>query len=352
MLNLSSLGFVGKNVPLCVAGPCSAESAEQMLSTARALKDIGIGVFRAGVWKPRTDPNSFQGVGEGALEWLGAVKRETGLLTATEVATPRHVELVMEHGVDILWIGSRTTTNPFAMQELAESLRGVDIPILVKNPINADIDLWIGAMQRLNMVGISRLGAIHRGFSMYNKSYYRNDPQWHIPIELRRRIPQLPILCDPSHIAGRSDLIFSLSQQALDLQFDGLFIESHIDPSVALSDAKQQVTPLELEGILSKLVMNDVSGNDDYINNMRLEIDFMDNSILEILKNRMDVVRCIGEYKIKNNIALLQSDRYNDMLEKYINTAEGMGISPEFVKHLFEMIHEESLREQLGIRRD
>ena len=258
LLPLSLPGISPKR-PVVIAGPCSAETEEQVINAARQLSHYGIGIFRAGIWKPRTKPGGFEGNGEKALPWMQRVKAETGMLTATEVATPTHVEQALKAGIDLLWIGARTTANPFAIQDIADALRGVDIPVLIKNPVNPDLELWIGAMQRINGAGIKRLGAIHRGFTSYDKSIYRNLPMWHLPIELRRRIPNLPIFCDPSHIGGRRELIAPLSQQAMDLGADGLIIESHCDPDCAWSDAKQQITPDVLNFILDKLIVRDTA---------------------------------------------------------------------------------------------
>ncbi len=338
-----------------IAGVCSAESQEQLLATAHAIKNLGLNTFRAGVWKPRTTPNSFQGVGEIALKWLNEVKLQTGMMIATEVATPHHVELCLNNNIDILWIGARTSANPFAVQEIADALKGTDIPVLVKNPINPDLDLWIGALQRLNLVGIKRLGAIHRGFSVYGQSLYRNKPQWHIPIELRRRIPQLPLLCDPSHIAGKQALVQSIAQQAMDIQFDGLMIETHISPIDALSDAQQQLTPQQLAQLLNTLYNhnhnNTTNESDTHLNQLRAEINNLDNLIIDALSKRQTITNKIGDYKSTHNLPILQIARYGDMIDRYIKIAQSNNLDPHFIKHIFELIHEESLRNQLQNRK-
>ena len=349
-LNLKPLNLPSDNVrPFVIAGPCSAETEEQTLATARQLALKGCHNFRAGVWKPRTKPGGFEGCGEKALPWMAEVKKETGMLISTEVATPKHVELALQYGIDILWIGARTTANPFAMQALADSLRGVDIPVFVKNPVNPDLELWIGAMERLNQAGIQRLGAIHRGFSSYEQKIYRNAPMWQIPIELRRRIPDLPIICDPSHIGGRRELIAPLCQQAMDLGFDGLIVESHCDPDKAWSDAKQQVTPDVLDYILGILTIRDQKEQTEGITQLRRQIDTLDNQLMELLSQRMRVCREIGQYKKQHNMTVLQATRYNEILEKRGAQGSLMGMSPEFVAKVFENVHEESVRQQIEI---
>lgn len=335
--------------PLVFAGPCSAETEEQVLTTAKQLAAYGCSVYRAGVWKPRTKPGGFEGNGEKALPWLQRVKQDTGMSVATEVATPEHVDLALEYGVDILWIGARTSANPFAMQALAEALRGVDIPVLVKNPVNPDLELWIGGMERLNQAGIKRLAAIHRGFSCYEKKIYRNAPMWQIPIELRRRVPKLPIICDPSHIGGRRNLVAPLCQQAMDLGFDGLIVETHCSPDEAWSDAAQQVTPNELYKILSQLVIRNEPLNMEGIHGLREQIDALDNNLIEILANRMSVCRKIGDYKKEHNMTILQTSRYNEILDKRAVQGTLCGMDSDFVKHVFELIHEESVRQQMEI---
>ncbi|MEE3385695.1 MAG: bifunctional 3-deoxy-7-phosphoheptulonate synthase/chorismate mutase type II [Prevotella sp.] len=335
--------------PFVIAGPCSAETEEQVMTTARQLAQKGCHMFRAGVWKPRTKPGGFEGHGEPALQWLKQVKEETGMLVTTEVATPEHVELALKYGIDILWVGARTSANPFAMQALADSLRGVDIPVFVKNPVNPDLELWIGALERINGAGIKKLGAIHRGFSSYDKTIYRNLPMWQIPIELRRRIPDLAIICDPSHIGGRRDLIAPLCQQAMDLGADGLIVESHCDPDKAWSDAKQQVTPDVLDYILSLLVIRDDTVTTEGITQLRKQIDELDNQVMDILAKRMRVCREIGQYKKEHNMTVLQAQRYNEILDKRGAQGSLCGMDSEFVKKIYEAIHEESVRQQIEI---
>lgn len=335
--------------PFVIAGPCSAETEEQVITTATQLAMKGCHMFRAGVWKPRTKPGGFEGNGEKALPWMKRVKEETGMLISTEVATPEHVELALKYGMDILWIGARTSANPFAMQALADSLRGMDIPVFVKNPVNPDIELWIGAMERINQAGIRRMAAIHRGFSSYDRKIYRNMPMWHIPIELHRRIPELPIICDPSHIGGRRELIAPLCQQAMDLGFEGLIVESHCSPDYAWSDARQQVTPDVLDYILTLLVVRDDTGTTEGIQTLRKQIDEIDNDLMDLLAKRMRVCREIGQYKKEHNMTVLQSNRYNEILEKRGAQGSLCGLSAEFVARFFEEIHEESVRQQLEI---
>lgn len=338
-----------KKRPIVIAGPCSAETEEQVMSTARMLADKGCHIFRAGVWKPRTKPGGFEGNGEKALPWLKEVKEETGMMISTEVATPDHVELAMRYDMDVLWVGARTSANPFAMQALADSMQGLQIPVLVKNPVNPDLELWIGGLQRLNQAGIKRLGVIHRGFSSYDKKIYRNLPMWQIPIELRRRIPGLPIICDPSHIGGRRDLIAPLCQQAMDLGFDGLIVESHCNPKEAWSDAKQQVTPDILDYILSLLVIRDDTFTTEDIRSLRAQIDELDNSLMELLAKRFRLCREIGTFKKEHNMTILQTRRYNEILKKRGTQAGLCGMNPKFAAHIFELIHEESVRQQLAI---
>lgn len=348
-LNLSPLNLTGIDAtkrPLVIAGPCSAETEEQVMTTAHQLANKGIKIFRAGIWKPRTKPGGFEGKGEEALPWMARVKKETGMLTATEVATPKHVESALKAGIDLLWVGARTSANPFAMQELADSLRGTDIPVLVKNPVNPDLELWIGALERINGAGITRLGAIHRGFSSIDQKIYRNAPMWHIPIELHRRYPQLPIICDPSHIGGRRDLIAPLCQQAMDMGFAGLIVESHCNPDAAWSDAKQQVMPDVLDFILDRLVIRDSVELTESLTALRKQIDELDNELMSLLTRRMRVSREIATYKKEHSMAVVQTGRYSEILEK--RAAQGLlcGMDAEFVKKVFEAIHEESVRQQ------
>ena len=340
---------VKKERPVVIAGPCSAETEEQVMNTARLLANNGIKIFRAGVWKPRTKPGGFEGNGEKALPWLQRVKQETGMYVTTEVAHAEHVELALKYGIDLLWIGARTTASPFAMQEIADALKGVDIPVLVKNPVNPDIELWIGGLERLNQAGVTRLGAIHRGFSSADKKIYRNIPQWHIPIELRRRIPTLPIFCDPSHIGGKRELVAPLCQQAMDLGMDGLIIESHCNPDMAWSDAAQQVTPDILDYILNLLVIRKETYTTESLNELRKQIDECDDNLIQELSKRMRVAREIGVFKKEHNMTVLQTGRYSEILDKRGSQGALCGISPTCVRKIFEAIHEESVRQQLEI---
>ncbi len=337
--------------PLIIAGPCSAETEEQVLETAAGLAQNGIKIFRAGIWKPRTKPGGFEGVGVDGLKWLKRVKEVTGMYTSTEVATKQHVEAALEAGVDIIWIGARTSANPFAMQEIADALQeaGADIPVLVKNPVNPDLELWIGAMQRIYNAGIRRIGAIHRGFSAYGKHLYRNMPQWHIPIELRRRMPNLPIICDPSHIGGKRELVASLSQQALDMGFNGLIIESHCDPDCAWSDKSQQITPDVLNYILNTLVLRDSTHTTESLTLLRQQIDSIDNELIEVLNKRMRVSREIGQFKKEHRMPVLQAGRYDDIMQSRVKLAQEMGMSGEFMKTVLAAIHEESVRQQIEV---
>lgn len=350
-LNIEKLGLNGLDEvrPIVISGPCSAESEEQVMNTARQLAKKGVKIFRAGVWKPRTKPGGFEGHGEPALPWMKRVKEETGMLITTEVATPKHVEAALEAGMDMLWIGARTTANPFAIQELADSLRGVDIPVLVKNPVNPDIELWIGALLRINGAGIKRLGAIHRGFSSIDQKIYRNTPLWHIPIELHRRYPTLPIICDPSHIGGRRELVASLCQQAMDMGFEGLIVESHCCPDSAWSDAKQQITPDVLDFILDRLVVRNNQEFTESLGGLRKQIDEMDDQLLNLLTKRMRISREIALYKKDHNMGVVQTARYNEILDKRCAQGSLCGMSPEFVRRIYESIHEESVRQQMEI---
>ncbi len=349
-LDLSPLNLPSDNErPLVIAGPCSAETEEQVMTTARQLAEKGCHNFRAGIWKPRTKPGGFEGKGEEALPWLQRVKKETGMLVSTEVAKPEHVELCLKYGIDILWIGARTTANPFAMQDLADALKGTDIPVFVKNPVNPDLELWIGAMERINQAGIKRMAAIHRGFSSFDKKIYRNLPMWQIPMELHRRIPNLPIICDPSHIGGRRELIAPLCQQAMDLGFDGLIVESHCSPDEAWSDAKQQVTPEVLDYILSLLIVRDEHVTTEGINMLRKQVDELDNELMNLLSKRMRVCREIGQYKKEHNMTVFQANRYSEILDKRGAQGSLLGMSPEFIAQVFESVHEESVRQQVEI---
>lgn len=335
--------------PTIIAGPCSAETEEQVLATARALAADGIRIFRAGVWKPRTKPGGFEGVGIEALAWLRRVKRETGMYVATEVATAEHAAAALDAGIDLLWLGARTTANPFAVQEVADALRGRDLPVLVKNPVSPDLELWIGAIERIYNAGIRRIGAIHRGFSSIDKSLYRNHPLWAVPIELHRRIPALPIFCDPSHIGGKRELIAPLSQQAMDLGFDGLIIESHCMPDCAWSDKAQQVTPDALAYITRNLVIRDQTITTESLTELRSQIDKLDDELLELLTRRMRVSRDIGQYKKEHNMPVLQARRYEELLERRAGQAEQMGMDREFMRTVLQAIHEESIRQQMEV---
>ena len=337
--------------PIIIAGPCSVESEAQVLTTARQLAADGIKIFRGGIWKPRTSPGGFEGIGEIGLPWMKRVKEETGMLIATEVATKAHVELALEAGIDLVWIGARTSANPFAVQEIADSIAasGKDIPVLVKNPVNPDLELWIGAMKRIYNAGVHRIGAIHRGFSSYGKHLYRNLPQWHIPIELQRRYPNLPILCDPSHITGKRELIASVSQQALDMNFDGLIIESHCNPDEAWSDKNQQLTPEVLNLIINTLVLRDTNTSTENLSLLRKQIDQINDELLELLAKRMRVTREIGQYKKEHKMPVVQQTRYNDLMERLVKNGEELGLKENFVKSILSAIHEESVNQQLEI---
>ncbi|MCW1148160.1 bifunctional 3-deoxy-7-phosphoheptulonate synthase/chorismate mutase type II [Flavobacterium lacisediminis] len=338
------------NHPLVIAGPCSTETEEQVLKIAHELKNSDVSIFRAGIWKPRTRPGGFEGVGEIGLKWMQKAKAETGLLMATEVATAAHVKLALEHDIDVLWIGARTTVNPFAVQEIADALQGTDKIVLLKNPVNPDLSLWIGGLERLYNANIKKLGVIHRGFSTYEKTKYRNNPEWQIAIDLQNRFPDLPLICDPSHITGKRDMIQEVSQQALDLNYDGLIIETHIDPDNAWSDAAQQVTPETLKQMFINLRVRKVSDDESEYNQkmakLRMQIDEFDGKLLEILGNRMKVADKIGLLKKEKNVAILQNQRWNEILGKMILEGEEKGLSNEFVMHLFKAIHQESISHQ------
>ena len=338
------------NHPLVIAGPCSAETEDQVLKIAHELKNSDVSIFRAGIWKPRTRPGGFEGVGEIGLKWLQKAKAETGLLMATEAATAAHVKLALGHDIDVLWIGARTTVNPFAVQEIADALQGTDKIVLLKNPVNPDLSLWIGGLERLYNANIKKLGVIHRGFSTYEKTKYRNNPEWQIAIDMQNRFPDLPLICDPSHITGKRDMIQEVSQQALDLNYDGLIIETHIDPDNAWSDAAQQVTPATLKQMFINLRVRKVSDDESEYNQkmakLRMQIDEFDGKLLEILGNRMKVADKIGLLKKEKNVAILQNQRWNEILGKMILEGEEKGLSNEFVMHLFKAIHQESITHQ------
>lgn len=345
--------FSDMKKPVIIAGPCSAESEQQVFETAKALKEAGVEVLRAGIWKPRTRPGTFEGVGSEGLHWMQRVQKELGMKVSTEVANVKHVYEALKAGVDMLWIGARTTANPFAMQEIADALKGTDIPVLVKNPVNPDVELWIGALERLNMAGLKKIGVIHRGFSTYGKHKYRNIPQWQLPIEIKRRFPDMLMICDPSHISGKREYIHEISQQAMDLGFDGLIIESHICPEIALSDAAQQVTPTSLNEILSKLVIRDVdSENLEYkenIDELRARIDEIDGDLLDLLADRMKVADEIGRYKKQNNITILQPGRWDKILAKVFVKGEEKSLDNEFLEKVFKAIHQASIDRQTKI---
>lgn len=336
--------------PLVIAGPCSAETEEQVLKIAHELKDSDVSVFRAGIWKPRTRPGGFEGVGEIGLKWLQKAKAETGLLMAIEVANAQHVKLALEHDIDVLWIGARTTVNPFAVQEIADALQNTDKIVLVKNPVNPDLSLWIGGVERLYNAGIKKLGVIHRGFSTYEKTKYRNNPEWQIAIDLQNRFPDLPLICDPSHITGKRDMIQEVSQQALDLNYDGLIIETHIDPENAWSDAAQQVTPTALKQIFIDLKMRkETDENAEWNKEMALQrayIDELDTKLIEILGKRMKLAEKIGLLKKEKNVAILQNKRWNEILGRMILDGEEKGLTEEFVLKIYKAIHQESIAHQ------
>lgn len=344
------------NHPLVIAGPCSAETEEQVLDIAHQLKDSDVNYYRAGIWKPRTRPGMFEGVGALGLKWLQKVKAETGLKTATEVANRAHVELALEHDIDLLWVGARSTVSPFIVQEIADALQGTDKVILVKNPVNPDLSLWLGAIERLASSDIKKLGVIHRGFSTYEKTKYRNNPEWQLAIELQTKFPDLPLINDPSHITGRRDMIFDVSQTALDLNFDGLMIETHNDPDKAWSDASQQVTPKVLIQIMKDLKIRKESDPEaefnSSLNNLRAQIDVVDNQIIELLGKRMKVADSIGLLKKQKNVAVLQSKRWNEILGKMVLEGEERGLSEEFVLKMFKAIHQESINHQEKILKD
>ncbi|KEQ28702.1 chorismate mutase [Pedobacter antarcticus] len=340
-----------KSEPLIISGPCSAETEEQLLSTAHLLAATGkVSVLRAGIWKPRTRPGEFEGIGSIGLEWLKRAKAETGLPTAVEVATAKHVEEALAAGVDILWIGARSTANPFTVQEIADALKGVDIPVLVKNPVNPDISLWIGALERINNAGITKLGAIHRGFSSYEKSSFRNEPMWELAIQLKTHCPELPIINDPSHICGNRELIPYISQKALDMDMQGLMIESHIDPSVAWTDAKQQVTPAALEELVSRLSVREPESTNpafsDKLAELRKQIDKIDDTLITKLGERMAIVEKIGQYKRDNKVTILQVNRWDEILKKGSAFARAMKLDLNFTEKFLELVHGESIRKQ------
>lgn len=339
--------------PLVIAGPCSAETEEQVLKVAHQLKETDTTVMRAGIWKPRTRPGNFEGVGALGLKWLQKAKQETGLMTATEVANANHVDLALQHDVDILWVGARTTVSPFIVQEIADALKGTDKIVLIKNPVNPDLALWLGAVERFYESDVKNLGVIHRGFSTYEKTRYRNNPEWQIPIDLQNKFPDLPLILDPSHIAGRRDIIFELCQTALDLNYDGLMVETHFDPDNAWSDAAQQITPAALKQMTIDLRIRKQEGDavdfKNKLNTLRTKIDVLDHQLIESLGKRMKIADSIGALKKKNNVAILQTKRWNEILGKMILEGEENQLSEEFILRIFKAIHQESINHQKNV---
>ena len=346
----SWLDDLNLNHPLVIAGPCSAETESQVLQIANDLKNSDVSIFRAGIWKPRTRPGNFEGVGSIGLKWLQKVKKETGLLITTEVANANHVKIALDHDIDVLWIGARSTVSPFIVQEIADVLQNTDKIVLLKNPVNPDLSLWYGGIERLYSANIKKLGVIHRGFSTYSKTKFRNNPEWQIPIELQNKFPDLPLICDPSHICGRRDIIEETSQKALDLNFDGLMIETHNDPDNAWSDASQQITPKTLIKLMKDLIIRKESVQErsfiKELENLRIEIDDADSQILDILGKRMKVSDKIGKIKKKQNVAILQSERWKNILKKMISDGKQRGLSEDFILKIFKAIHQESINHQ------
>jgi chorismate mutase len=353
-VNGNTVEQVWAKKPLIISGPCSAETEEQVLETAKRLAETGkVDVLRSGIWKPRTRPGNFEGIGTKGLPWLQQAKKQTGLLTAVEVATAKQVQDALHFDVDILWIGARSTVNPFSVQELADALRGVDVPVLIKNPINPDLELWIGAVERVAKAGIKNIGLIHRGFSSYGNTEYRNAPMWHLAIEMKRRHPQLLMINDPSHICGKRDNLLSVAQKAIDLDYDGLIIESHIDPDNAWSDAKQQVTPERLNEMLEQIIWRKEDINSEEYHNalerLRNQINHLDDELMQILGQRMKVAEQIGKYKKDNNITILQTNRYNEILERAFSKGKQLGLSEEFITKYFDAVHFESINHQTKV---
>lgn len=351
MMQKKTIAEVWNKRPIIIAGPCSAETEEQVLQTAQQLSSSNnIDIFRAGIWKPRTRPGQFEGIGKEALLWLKKVKVQTGLFTTIEVATAKQVEEALEHNIDILWLGSRTTVNPFSVQEIADALKGCNQPVLIKNPINPDIDLWIGAVERIANAGIKQIGLIHRGFSAYGNTTYRNSPMWHLAIEMKRRYFNLPFICDPSHIGGRRDILANIAQTSINLGYDGIMIEAHINPDDALSDAQQQITPTTLHTLLQQIIWrNEKIDNADIsyiIEKMRLQINHLDDELMEILSTRMKIVEEIGNYKKQHDITILQTNRSNEILERALLKCEKLGLSKEFIIKYLDAIHMESIQHQ------
>lgn len=354
IIQIKNWGFnIPDQRPILIFGPCSAETEDQVMQSCLGAADKGASILRAGIWKPRTRPDSFEGVGEPGLSWIKAAGKKTKLPIAIEVANAKHVELALNAEIDIFWIGARTSVNPFTIQEIAEALRGVDIPVLIKNPVNPDLELWIGAIERFYKVGINKIAAIHRGFSVYKPKPFRNLPMWEIPIELRRRIPNLEIICDPSHICGSRSFIQEVSQKALDLEFDGLMIETHIDPTNAMSDAAQQLTPNDLGKLLNNLIRrNPVGNNPDFLANieaLRLDIDNIDSEVIQLIAKRMEVVNEIGKYKKENGVTILQMNRWTEIFDSRVMKTIEAGLSKEFAHAFIQCIHNESIREQTEV---
>lgn len=345
---------LGNGHPIVISGPCSAESERQVMETCRQLaKDDKTRILRAGIWKPRTRPNCFEGIGSIGLKWLKQASKETGLPVTVEVANVKHVYEALRMGIDVLWLGARTTVNPFAVQEIADALEGVDIPVLVKNPVNPDLKLWMGALERLNRAGITKLGAIHRGFSTYGHSKYRNKPQWEIPIEMMIQLPDVPMICDPSHICGRRDTLQQVGQKALDLNFDGLMIESHITPDKALSDAKQQITPTRCSEMLTDIILRNRNTTDavfmNTLEDLRNDLDDLDAQLIALLGQRMKTAEEIGRVKRENNIQILQAKRWEKVMEQRNQLGSAQGLTPEFMEDLYNGIHKESIRHQTKV---
>ncbi|MDO5656161.1 MAG: bifunctional 3-deoxy-7-phosphoheptulonate synthase/chorismate mutase type II [Flavobacteriaceae bacterium] len=350
MINSDESWFGQFSKPLIIAGPCSAETEKQMLITAEGIAEIKVDFFRAGIWKPRTKPNSFEGVGAQGLKWLQRVKDDFGLKTATEVATAEHARLALEHDVDLLWIGARTTVNPFQVQEIAEALQDTDKIVMVKNPVNPDLDLWMGAFERMAGQGIKKLAAIHRGFSIYKKIRFRNEPQWQIPLDFKKEFPLIPLICDPSHITGNRNWIDEVAQEAMNFGFDGLMVETHPNPNAAWSDAEQQVTPEQLKNILQNLILRDADDIDkEYqmlLSSLRHQIDEIDRNMLEMLANRMKVAEEIGALKKSHNVALFQPDRWAIIKSLMLKNAYKYGLSQEFIERFLNAVHQESIQVQ------
>lgn len=339
--------------PWLIAGPCSAESFDQLRQTTLAVNELGVSTIRAGIWKPRTRPNTFEGKGEEALQWIKEIKQEVSVSFAIEVASAGHVDLALINDIDLVWIGARTSVNPFSVQEIAEALKGTDMPVLIKNPINPDLDLWLGGIERLTNVGLTKVGAIHRGFSSFKKTEYRNQPLWQIAIELKRSLPEIPLICDPSHIGGDSNMIFDISQKALDLKYDGLMIETHPNPSQALSDPKQQVTPEQLGEIISNLKIRNNQIHDvlfqSKLDELRNKIDSIDHDIIEHLSSRMKLIEEIGDYKEQNNVAILQIERWNEILRTRKEWGQTAGLNSSFIEEIYTLIHADSIKRQTEI---